>query len=76
MKLETYGKQNIIKRKYHKLRNRFRITALEKKYSQYQTYVPRVNKMRMTIGVIGALIFIALPLVTPAAFPCIEWGLK
>ena len=76
MNLETYGKQSIFVRKYLQLRNRFRITETEKKYCKFETYVPRLNKTRFAIGTTGALVFVALPFVTPLALPCVEWAIK
>ncbi len=81
MKIQTYGKQNIIKRTCLNIKNRFRINehterALSKR--GIGVYVPKVTKAKLGIGIIGGGLLIS-PLV-PMGFilgiPLLRWGLK
>ena len=75
----TYGKQNLIKRTCLQVVERFTINkyterALSKK--GIGVYVPKLNKVRFTIGLVIAIVCIILPVITPLSIPAILWGLK
>ena len=79
MTIQTYGKQNLIKKICLDVKNRFRINehterALNKR--GIGVYVPKLNKLRFTIGLTLAIICIILPVITILSVPCILWGIK
>ena len=79
MTYERYGKQNLIKKSFLQVKDRFRIN----KYAEIElgrrgigVYVPKLNKVRFTIGLTLAIICIILPVITILSVPAILWGLK
>lgn len=79
MNLQTYGKLPFWKRTYLEVKDRFRINPqTEKIYSnsKIKPYIPKLNKIRFTFGILGAIFFIVVPLVTPLAVFPLMWGIK
>lgn len=79
MKIQTYGKQNPIKRVLIDVRDRFKINeATEEILEGYGigVYVPKLNRARLTIGLVLAVVCIITPIITPLSIPAILWGLK
>jgi len=77
--IEKYGKLPIYKRVAVALKDRFRInphtnTLLIER--GLKPYIPKLNKMRVVLSVVGVLVCIAVPLITPLSIPIMLWGLK
>ncbi len=76
---ERYGKQNIIRKVFLDVKNRFTINKFveeDLKRRGIGCYVPKINKLRFTIGMGLAIIFVILPVVTPLSIVAILWGIK
>ena len=76
---ERYGKQPIHKRMFHEIKDRFRINKHSNQILNNHglgSYVPNLNKVRFTIGIIVAVICIITPIITILSIPAILWGIK
>lgn len=79
MKIQTYGKQKLPIRLYIEVKNRFTINPIIRNNLESKglgVFVPKLNKPRFVTGIIIALIFIILPVVTPLAIPSVLWAIK
>ncbi len=79
MKIQTYGRQNPIKRICLDVKNRFTINERTERVLNKRgigVYVPKLNRARFTIGLVLAVICIITPIITPLSIPAILWGLK
>lgn len=77
--IQTYGKIGFIRKNYLIIRDRFK----PNKYSLYAfqkvglgIYTPKINKVRLSLGIVGAAILIVAPFLTILAPLPIMWGLK
>lgn len=76
---ERYGKQNLIKRVFFDVKNRFSINKFAEenlRRSGIAVYIPKVNKFRFTTAIILASICIVLPVITILSVPIMMWGIK
>ncbi len=76
---ERYGKQNIIRKVFLDVKNRFTINKFAEEDLRSRgigVYVPKINKLRFTIGMSLAVVFVILPVVTPLSIVAILWGIK
>ena len=79
IKFKTYGKSPIHKRVLVALKDRFKInpyTELLLIENGIKPYVPKLNKIRVALSVVGVVICVAVPFITPLSIPVILWGLK
>lgn len=76
---ETYGKQNPLIRFKLLIRERLRTSIHTKNLLEsrgLKTYTPKLNKWRLIIGLIGVIVIIAIPFITPLAIFPFLWGIK
>jgi len=77
--IKRYGKLPIYKRVAVALKDRFRINPHTDALlieNGLKPYVPKLNKMRVVLSVVGVVVCIAVPFITPLSVPVILWGLK
>lgn len=77
--METYGKQNTIKRMYNSVKWRFKVskhTSNMLHTANMEAYVPKLNKVRFTAAIVASVALIIIPGVTLAAIPTMLWGIK
>jgi len=77
--IEKYGRLPIYKRVAVALKDRFRINPHTNALlidRGLKPYVPKLNKMRVALSVVGVVVCVALPLITPLAVFVVMWGLK
>ena len=76
---EKFGKAPIHKRIVSTLKNRFRINPYTETLlieRGVKAYIPKLNKVRVALSVVGVVVCIAVPLITPLSIPLFLWGLK
>ena len=76
---ERYGKQPIHKRMFHEIKDRFKVNKYSTRILNthgLDSYVPKLNKTRFTIGMIAAVICIITPVITILSIPAVLWSLK
>ena len=76
---EKYGKTPFHKRVLVALKDRFRInphtnTLLIKR--GLKPYIPKLNRGRVALSVVGVVVCVAIPLITPLSIPILLWGVK
>ena len=79
IKLETYGKQNIAQHTYTNIKDRFSINPYSEKilYSiGLKPYVPKLNKLRVGVGLSLMLVCLATPFTNGLIPFIIGWLLK
>ena len=77
--LKTYGKISLYDKVSISLKERFkpnrhRETSL-KTYG-LKSYIPKLNKTRFIMGILGVAVFIVIPFITPLAIVPLLWGIK
>ncbi len=76
---EKYGRRPIHKRIVSTLKDRFRINPhtntllIERGLTPY---VPKLNMGRVALSVVGVVVCVVVPLITPLSIPIFLWGLK
>lgn len=77
--IEKYGRLPIYKRVVVALRDRFRINpytnALLIKRG-LRPYIPKLSKVKVALSVMGVVVCIAVPFITPLGIPVLLWGLR
>ncbi len=76
---ERYGKQNLIRKCFLDVKNRFKINKMTEEILNGHgigVYVPKLNRTRFTIGLLLAGVCIITPIITFLSIPAILWGLK
>ncbi len=76
---ETYGKQPIHKRMFHEVKDRFKVNNHSETILNnhgMKGYVPKLNKVRFTIGLVAVVICIALPIITILSIPIMIWSIR
>ncbi len=76
---KTYGKIPIHKRVVNDLKDRFSINPYTNNLlinKGIKPYVPKLNKTRFALGLIGVIVCIVVPLITPLLIFPLWWGLK
>jgi hypothetical protein len=79
LNLKTYGKIPIYKRAFLEIANRFKTNKYSRtiyKNKGVGSYIPKLNKLRLSIGLFWACVFVAVPFITPLAILPLLWGLK
>jgi len=79
LQFEVYGKAPLYRRVLVALRDRFRINPYTNTLligKGLKPYIPKLNRVRVVLSVVGAVICIAVPLITPLSIPILLWGLK
>ena len=79
MDTQTYGKQNMIKGLYNSLKYRFIVSRHTQNLlhtSSLTHYVPKVNKVRLSVAIVASIIFIIVPLLGLLSIPTMVWGIK
>ena len=76
---EKYGKSPIYKRIVSTLRDRFRInphtnTLLIER--GLKPYIPKLNRIRVALSVVGVVVCVVVPLITPLSILVLLWGLR
>ncbi len=77
--LETWGKISLPKRIFLEVKDRFRVNKFVGNNLSEQginCYIPKLNKFRFAIGMVGVVVFIAIPFVTPLLIFPLMWGIK
>ena len=76
---EKYGKLPFYKGLAIALKNRFRINP----YAELllierglKPYIPKLNKMRVALSVVGVAFCVVIPFITPLSILVLLWGLK
>lgn len=76
---KTYGKIPLYQKVVITLKERFKLNnkreAILKTYG-IDSYIPKLNKTRAFIGVVGVIVCIAIPFITPLLIIPLLWGLK
>ena len=76
---EKYGKAPIHKRILSTLKDRFRINPhtnallIER---GLKPYIPKLNGVKVALSVVGLVVCVVVPLITPLSIPLLMWGLK
>ena len=76
---EKYGKIPFYQKVAVALKDRFRInphtnTLLIER--GLKPYVPKLNRVRVALSVLGVVVCVVVPLITPLSIPVLIWGLK
>ena len=77
--IKKYGKLPIYKKVAVALKDRFRINPHTNTLlieNGLKPYVPKLNKGRVALSVVGVLVCVAVPLITPLGIPILLWGLR
>jgi len=76
---KTYGKIPIYKRIVNTLKDRFSINPYTNNLlinNGLKPYIPKLNKTRFIFGLIGVVVCVVIPLITPLLIVPLLWGLK
>jgi len=77
--LKTYGKISLFNKVKLSLIERFKSnknrTELLQNYG-VNTYLPKINKVRASIGLLGVVVCVVVPLITPLLVFPLLWGSK
>ena len=76
---ERYGKQPIHKRMFHEVKDRFKVNKNTENLLNSRSltgYIPKLNKVRFTIGIIATVICIIAPVITILSIPIFLWSIK
>jgi len=77
--LKTYGKIPFYKKIILEFRDRFKPNKFTENMLNENgigVYVPKLNRTRLTIGIILATICIVLPIITPLSVPVMLWSIR
>ena len=79
IQFKTYGKLPIHKRVVNDLRDRFSINPHTNNILMskgLKPYVPKLNKTRFALGLIGVVVCVVVPLITPLLVFPLAWSLR
>ena len=78
-KFETYGKRNFIQKTILTLKNRFKLnpyTEIALNERGLKGYIPKLNKTRFSLSMVGVVLCVVIPFITPLALFVLLWGIK
>ncbi len=79
IQFKTYGKIPIHKKVMNDLRDRFSINPHTNNILMskgLKPYIPKLNKIRFTLGLVGVVVCVVVPLITPLLVFPLAWSLR
>ena len=76
---EKYGKLPFYQKVAVALKDRFRVnpyTELLLIERGFKPYVPKLNKVRVALCVVGVVVCMVVPFITPLSIPILLWGVR
>ncbi len=76
---EKYGRTPFYQKVAVALKDRFRINPYTNTLlieRGVKPYIPKLNKVRVALCVVGVVVCVVLPFITPLSIPILLWGVK
>ena len=76
---KTYGKLPIYKKVVLTIKDRFVINPYANNLlieRELKPYIPKLNKLQFSLGLVGALFCVVMPFITPLCLIPLLWGIK
>ena len=76
---EKYGKVGVLKSIARTIQDRFKVnphTANLLQERGLRAYIPKLNRVRVALSVVGVVVCVVIPFITPLSIFVILWGLK
>ncbi len=76
---ETYGKEGTGQKIARTIQERFKVNPYTERLLRekgLRAYIPKLNRVRVALSVVGVVVCVVIPFITPLSIFVILWGLK